>query len=334
MKRLLQVGSCSVMMLIAFGCSSSQMNGSSGDQIAAADDAGTDAIPPNPDAVPPNPDAVPPTADQAQATPPPSETPPTAVAADAGAVPPAPSTDGALTTPVAPAAPEVAAAAPSTPSDNSAPAAPVSPSSPPSNDMSVASAAPSAPSSSGETENYTVQSGDTLMKIAFEHYGDLYRWKDIYNANKDQIPNPTALTRGTVLKLDKSESVAIDRNGDKYLIHEGDTLGTISDDVYGMKTKWKRLWENNKQLIKNPNRIFAGFYLYYMMTDQDRAEKEDALKNKGQEPTMAPNPLSQAPAAPSVDSARAPSSVAPAMPTMPSMPTIPPQQSAQVTPTK
>ena len=41
------------------------------------------------------------------------------------------------------------------------------------------------------------------------------------------------------------------------------TLGTISNDVYGTTHKWKRLWENNRQLIKDPNRIYAGFYLFY-----------------------------------------------------------------------
>ena len=128
---------------------------------------------------------------------------------------------------------------------------------------------------SGDAENYTVSTGDTLMKIAFDHYGDLYRWKDIYDLNKDHITNPTALSTGIVLKLERpSASVAVAHNGEKYLIQEGNTLGTISNDVYGMNTKWKRLWENNRQLIKNPNRIFAGFNLYYTFTDQDRMEKE------------------------------------------------------------
>ena len=32
--------------------------------------------------------------------------------------------------------------------------------------------------------------------------------------------------------------------------------------------------ENNKQMIHDPNRIFAGFHLYYAMTDEDRQEAE------------------------------------------------------------
>src|SRR5207237_906581 len=112
--------------------------------------------------------------------------------------------------------------------------------------------------------DYTVQSGDTLMKIAFEHYGDLYKWRELFELNRDKITNPNAIPRGTVLKLNPQEGgVTISRNGEKYLIKRGDTLGTISRDVYGTSSKWKKIWQNNLQLIKDPNRIFAGFYLYY-----------------------------------------------------------------------
>jgi len=305
-------------MMALGACSSSQVSNSDGDQIAAAADAGTDAVPtiPPADGSPP----VAPGTDQAQAQPP---------APPSGDAPPtAPSVDPAPALPVQPATADAAPAV-TPPADTIAQAAPAVQA------PVQASASPS--TASGESEDYTVQSGDTLMKIAYEHYGDLYRWKDIYNSNKDRISNPTNLTRGTVIKLEKTDPVALERNGDKYLIHEGDTLGTISNDVYGIKTKWKRLWENNKQLIKDPNRIFAGFYLYYMMTDQDRMEKEDTMKNRGEQPTLSPNPLSEAP----TDTSRVPSSVSaataqpqPQAPAMPAMATLPPQQSAQVNPSK
>lgn len=118
---------------------------------------------------------------------------------------------------------------------------------------------------SGEAIDYAVQSGDTLMKIAFETYGDLYRWKDIYEWNKGTLSSPSGVRKGMRLKLEKpATSVVIERNGDKYLIKKGDTLGTISDEVYGTKAKWKKIYENNRQLIKDPNKIFAGFSLYYV----------------------------------------------------------------------
>jgi len=130
------------------------------------------------------------------------------------------------------------------------------------------------PAASTALDSYSVQPGDTLMKIAFERYGDLYQWKRIRELNADRLGSDGALRVGTVLKLDQPDhSISIDRNGERYLIRLGDSLGTISGDVYGTMRKWKRLWENNRQLIKDPNKIFAGFTLYYTMTAQDIDEK-------------------------------------------------------------
>lgn len=150
-------------------------------------------------------------------------------------------------------------------------------------DQQTADATPPSPAGSGQFESVTVQSGDTLMRIAFETYGDLYRWKSILDANKDRITDPSRIPAGTVLKVERPAThVAIERNGEKYLIKNGDTLGTISNDVYGTRSKWKTLWENNKQMIHDPNRIFAGFYLYY---------QPDASSPPGDIPTTLQQPL-------------------------------------------
>lgn len=53
----------------------------------------------------------------------------------------------------------------------------------------------SAPASSaGRT--YTVQSGDSLSKIAKAQYGDASQWKRIYEANRDKIKNPDLIHPG------------------------------------------------------------------------------------------------------------------------------------------
>jgi LysM repeat protein len=118
---------------------------------------------------------------------------------------------------------------------------------------------------SGNTKDYTVQNGDTLMKIAFKTYGDIYQWKKILEDNKDKLTDPKMLKEGMLIKLDTpSTEPSVERNGEKYLIKDGDTLGKISGEVYGTPAKWKQIWENNKQLIHDPNKIFAGFYLYYL----------------------------------------------------------------------
>lgn len=44
---------------------------------------------------------------------------------------------------------------------------------------------------------YTVQSGDSLSKIAKKHYGDANAWKKIYEANKQTIgENPDLIRPG------------------------------------------------------------------------------------------------------------------------------------------
>lgn len=53
----------------------------------------------------------------------------------------------------------------------------------------------------GGMQTYTVQSGDTLSKIAKQFYGDANAYMDIYNANTDQLDDPNKIKPGQVLKV-------------------------------------------------------------------------------------------------------------------------------------
>ena len=48
---------------------------------------------------------------------------------------------------------------------------------------------------------YTVQSGDTLSKIAKEMLGDANAYMEIFNANRDQLSDPNKIKPGQVLKI-------------------------------------------------------------------------------------------------------------------------------------
>lgn len=48
---------------------------------------------------------------------------------------------------------------------------------------------------------YTVQHGDSLWKIAEKIYSDGYRWVDIWHANQAAIANPNILPNGVVLEI-------------------------------------------------------------------------------------------------------------------------------------
>ncbi len=51
------------------------------------------------------------------------------------------------------------------------------------------------------TREYTIQKGDTLWKIAASQLGKGYRWKYLYEINKDKIKNPNKLKAGTVITI-------------------------------------------------------------------------------------------------------------------------------------
>ena len=110
---------------------------------------------------------------------------------------------------------------------------------------------------------HKVQVGDSLMKIAFEKHGNIYRWREIYDDNRNVIANYNNLKVGSILTINNVEYVYIKRNGKPYLIRRGDTLFYISKRLYGIGKKWKKLWKNNPQLITHPDKIYAGLTLYY-----------------------------------------------------------------------
>lgn len=52
-----------------------------------------------------------------------------------------------------------------------------------------------------EARTYVVKPGDSLSKIAQQVYGDLNRWGEIFEANKDQIKDPNVISAGMKLRL-------------------------------------------------------------------------------------------------------------------------------------
>jgi nucleoid-associated protein YgaU len=124
----------------------------------------------------------------------------------------------------------------------------------------------------GSLKQYTVQQNETLMMIAFKLYGDYARWKELANENASTLKGGTVVRTGMVLNyVSPAEEFVWNPQGNPYLIKTGDTLGTISKEVYATVKKWKLLWENNKPLIKDPNKIYAGFTMYYLENGREVA---------------------------------------------------------------
>lgn len=126
----------------------------------------------------------------------------------------------------------------------------------------------------GTMKQYTVQQNETLMMIAFKLYGDYSRWKDLASQNRDKLNGGTTISTGMTLNyMAPAEEFVWNPQGNPYLIKTGDTLGGISKEVYATVKKWKLLWENNKPLIKDPNKIYAGFTIYYLENGREVANE-------------------------------------------------------------
>jgi nucleoid-associated protein YgaU len=126
----------------------------------------------------------------------------------------------------------------------------------------------------GTEKQYTVQKNETLMLIAFKLYGDYEKWKELANYNSDKLNGATTLKEGMVLRYSApADEFVWNPEGLPYLIRTGDTLGLISNNVYQTTKKWKLLWENNRPLIKDPNKIFAGFTIYYPESGREVASE-------------------------------------------------------------
>ena len=52
-----------------------------------------------------------------------------------------------------------------------------------------------------EATIYTVVAGDSLSKIAKRFYGNANAWKSIFDANRDQLPDPDRIRPGQILKI-------------------------------------------------------------------------------------------------------------------------------------
>ena len=127
----------------------------------------------------------------------------------------------------------------------------------------------------GSMDTYTVKAGDTLMKVAFSIYGDIERWKDLQEWNQASLKKRKGLRKGMKLQYEvPATAFNPEQRAHAYEIKKGDTLAGIADEVYGRKMKYKKLQGYNRQLIRNPNRIFAGFTIYYDITQKEMAEAE------------------------------------------------------------
>lgn len=127
---------------------------------------------------------------------------------------------------------------------------------------------------------YSVVRGDWLSKIAGRVYGDVYKWNVIHQANPS-IRNPDLIYPNDKIVVpitgQKSEDFARSYGGLGFhsapkaglqaqlenpvhvrTVETGDSLSKIAKTMLGDAGAWKKIYEVNKDKIKDPNVIFVG----------------------------------------------------------------------------
>jgi nucleoid-associated protein YgaU len=108
---------------------------------------------------------------------------------------------------------------------------------------------------------YSVEKGDFLYKISGMEtiYADPLKWKRIWRANKHEIENfndPNLIYPDWELKIPRDWPYS-------HAVKEGENLWQIARywEVYGDGKMWSRIYEANKDKIKEPDLIRPGWVL-------------------------------------------------------------------------
>jgi len=113
---------------------------------------------------------------------------------------------------------------------------------------------------------HAVRKGEQMWDIAEKFYGHGRHWRAIAQANP--MTDPQTLRPGDELSLPSLEEVTgggrdsdAEIEGD-YTLQAGDTLSDVARRFYDDPTKWRRIYEANRDRIgDNPNRLKAGMPL-------------------------------------------------------------------------
>ena len=132
--------------------------------------------------------------------------------------------------------------------------------------------------SSSKFQVHKVQSNDDLHKIAKKYYGDISKWLLIFNANQDKIHDRNSLKIGTELIIPEenpssqkakketttptlSQVTEVENTAQtvkKHTVQQSDSLYKLAVKYYNDGSKWNKILEANKKILKNQNSLKVG----------------------------------------------------------------------------
>ncbi|MEM1445976.1 MAG: LysM peptidoglycan-binding domain-containing protein [Planctomycetota bacterium] len=129
----------------------------------------------------------------------------------------------------------------------------------------------------------TVESGDSLSKLAERHLGSQTKYLELYEANRDVLESPDKVVVGMELKLPHGskpmaeQSEATDHSNrhagaepreasgpparpaaQTYTVQSGDNLSRIAEKMLGSRDRWQELYDANRDRLDTPDRVKVG----------------------------------------------------------------------------
>lgn len=134
---------------------------------------------------------------------------------------------------------------------------------------------PTAAARSHHTKNLThiVQRGDDLWSLAERYYGHGGQWRIISAANPGVLTGgPDRLEPGWQLRI----PIRHDRR--QVRVGTGDSLSAIADREYGDPAAWHMIFDANRDVIADPDRIAPGTLL--SIPDRDGSSSKDGIHGR------------------------------------------------------
>lgn len=117
---------------------------------------------------------------------------------------------------------------------------------------------------------YTWAAGDTFPALAERYFGSTLEVGRLRQANEgrhegvlrpgDRISVPCRPIESRE-RLTKSESAAGQWEGGSYRVKAGDMLGKIAQEVYGSASKWRLIYDANRDILASPDDLQVGMAL-------------------------------------------------------------------------